>query len=131
PHKKITVPEDALPNTEKYLESIKIFFDSWSFFLFTPKLLRYLPRMRTISQKLLDEKAWYYTNLLEIIKTRRTQIEQSEDHFLSPDILTRFLTINTEKDDTSGISDVHHREPMSDEAICGNIAEILGGGTVT
>ncbi|CAG8585013.1 3083_t:CDS:2 [Acaulospora morrowiae] len=131
PSKKTLVPENEFLNTEKFVNSIKKFFDSWVFFLFTIKIMRGIPGIRRTRKKLLEEKNWYYKSVLEIVKMRRGQIEQSDRDSLSKDMLTQFLTVNTTKDVTKGISDEHYRESMSDEAIAGNMIEILGGGTVT
>ncbi|RHZ86545.1 hypothetical protein Glove_50g111 [Diversispora epigaea] len=135
PKQKVTkIPEDSLSSidTERFINCLKSNFDSWCFFLLIPKYLRRTLEIRT-NNYLLREKDWLYSNVLNIIKLRKSQIENSSIDELraNQDLLTQFITMNTEKDISKGITDDFHSEPMSDGNIRQNLIETLSGGTVT
>ncbi|CAG8511695.1 14109_t:CDS:1 [Funneliformis mosseae] len=131
PQDKVVEPEGTLPNSETYINCAKSFFDGATFSLLTPKILRYSPGIIGTTKNLLNQKNWLTTNLLGIIKARRAQIENSTEKIDTHDILTQFLTINTDKDVTQGIVDKNHPGRMSDDDVRANMTEILGGGAVT
>ncbi|CAG8438878.1 6682_t:CDS:2 [Diversispora eburnea] len=79
PKQKVTkIPEDSLSSidTERFINCIKSNFDSWCFFLLIPKYLRRTLEIRT-NNYLLREIDWLYSNVLNIIKLRKSQIENS------------------------------------------------------
>ncbi|CAI2166180.1 14056_t:CDS:2 [Funneliformis geosporum] len=131
PQDQIVEPEGTLSNSSTYINCAKSFFDGATFNLLTPKILRHSPGIKGTTKYLLSQKNWLTTNLLGIIKARRAQIENSTEKIDTHDILTQFLTINTDKDVTQSIADDKHPGRMSDDDVRANMTEILGGGSVT
>ncbi|GES72807.1 cytochrome P450 [Rhizophagus clarus] len=131
PQNKVVVPEGTIPNSHSFIESLKMIFEGAHFFLLTPKLLRNSPGISGTRDRLLKNKAWMSNILLKLISERRTQVENSNEKIDSNDLLTRFLTVNTDKDINKNIADDKHTEKISDDDIKATIADLLLGGTFT
>ncbi|GES73896.1 cytochrome P450 [Rhizophagus clarus] len=131
PQNKVVVPEGTIPNSHSFIESSKMIFEGAHFFLLTPKILRNSPGISETRDHLLKNKAWTSNNLLKLISERRTQVENSNEKIDSNGLLTRFLTINTDKDINRNIADDKHTEKISDDDIKATIADLLLGGTFT
>ncbi|CAG8829789.1 2845_t:CDS:2, partial [Dentiscutata erythropus] len=77
-----------------------------------------------------DNNNWLENNIHEIIKSRREEIKKTPIvQKLKSDMLTMFLTVNTERDVTEKIADDLHDKPMSDDQIIPNFMEAISAGT--
>lgn len=121
PQNKVVEPEGTIPKSHSYIENFKTAFEGAHFFMLTPKLLRNSPGMRETRNRLLSNKTLMSTILLEIIKGRRAQIENSNEKIDNNDLLTKFLTDNTD----------NNKEKISDDDIRAAIMDLLLGGTLT
>ncbi|CAI2166105.1 14331_t:CDS:2 [Funneliformis geosporum] len=85
--------------------------------------------IKRVYKRLLKEPDNLTKALLHLVTQRRGEINNTPlDVSLIPDTLTMFLTVNTDRDLTEQISNVNNTEPMSDEAIVGNLMEAAAGG---
>jgi hypothetical protein len=130
PQNKVVEPEGTISDSNSYIEGLKTAFEGAHFFLLTPKLLRNAPGISGTKNRLLNNKTWMSNNLLKIIKERRAQVENSNEKIDSHDLLTHFLTANTDKD-ISKISNNKYTEKLSDDDIKATIMDLLLGGTLT
>ncbi|RHZ86544.1 hypothetical protein Glove_50g110 [Diversispora epigaea] len=135
PKQKVTVPESPLSSvvTEGFIKNIHNYFPIVHHFFFSVKSLLRAPGKRKNTNYFLKEKYSLDSNIMNIIKLRKSQIENSSIDELreNQDLLTQFITMNTEKDITKGITDDFHSEPMSDGNIRQNLVEELNSGIVT
>ncbi|CAI2180956.1 336_t:CDS:2 [Funneliformis geosporum] len=84
--------------------------------------------IKRVYKRLLKEPDNLTKALLHLVTQRRGEINNTPlDVSLIPDTLTMFLTVNTDRDLTEQISNVNNTEPMSDEAIVGNLMEAAAG----
>ncbi|CAG8707020.1 5804_t:CDS:2, partial [Dentiscutata heterogama] len=126
-------PNTQPPLTEKLIGGVKMFFHAGHFYSLAPTFWRNMPgQNKAIANMLLGAKKSLDSLVLEIVKKRREQIENSDvKEELSQDFLTQLLTINTNQDVTKGINDEKHQSPMSDEEVKAIMTEILTGGSFT
>ncbi|CAG8619899.1 9580_t:CDS:2 [Acaulospora morrowiae] len=130
--KKVHIPANSLKESDTFIRAIDDFITCFLYFLLLPKYLRELPGLRGYTNNLKKRVEWLKNNVRGIIKERREEIEKTpEDHELTHDLLTMFITINTSRDITEKIADSLHDRPMTDEEICGNFMELLSGGIDT
>ncbi|CAG8438857.1 6680_t:CDS:2 [Diversispora eburnea] len=132
PKQKITIPENPLSPivTEGFLKNLHDYFSILHHFFFSVKCLLRAPGKRKITNNYLRGKDLLDSNIMNIIKLRKSQIENSSIDELrkNQDLLTQLITMNTEKDITKGITDKFHSEPMSDVNIRQNLLEIMASG---
>ncbi|CAG8713761.1 22351_t:CDS:2, partial [Gigaspora margarita] len=126
-------PNTQTPLTEKFVGGVRMYLHAAHFYALAPTFWRNKPgQNKAIANMLLGEKKSLDLILLEMVKKRRVQIENSDvSEELSQDFLTQLLTVNTKRDVTKGISDEKHQSPMSDEEIKAIITEIFTGGAFT
>ncbi|CAG8739144.1 17285_t:CDS:2, partial [Racocetra fulgida] len=126
-------PNSQSPFTEQLIGGVLMFVHALHFYSLAPTFWRNKPgQNKAISNMLFGAKKSLDSLLLEMVKKRRDQIENSDvEEELSQDFLTQLLTINTKRDVSKGISDEKHKSPMSDEEIKAIITEIFTGGVFT
>ncbi|CAG8538010.1 14029_t:CDS:2, partial [Acaulospora morrowiae] len=130
-HKKISpdsieVSDSILEESERLSKSTLRFMTAILWFRSIPKFLRDLPGINLFTKKLKEQVNLLRTNTINIVKTRREEIEGTpEDAPLTRDLLTMFLTVNTTRDITKGIADDINDRPMSDEEIAPVFMEIF------
>jgi hypothetical protein len=120
--------------TEKFIQSIEIYTNGVLYFLILNKFIRhYIPFIRGKTNSLLKNKEYFFGELYNIIKERRTEIENTPlDQPLRHDMLTSHLTANTLRDiNSTKHSDADLSRPMTDKEIFGNISDAVRGGTDT
>ncbi|RHZ59368.1 hypothetical protein Glove_364g23 [Diversispora epigaea] len=114
------------------MESVNAFSHSLIYFYSVPRIVRNFPGISRYTQNIKDRINWLRNNIDNIIKSKREEISKTPiDQKLKPDMLTMFITVNTERDITERIADDHHEEPMPDKAIEANFMEVMLGGIDT
>ncbi|RHZ53901.1 hypothetical protein Glove_433g23 [Diversispora epigaea] len=132
PNEKSNVPESILKECDMFAESVDAFSHSLLYFYSAPRFVRNFPGMSRYTRNLKDRVDWLRNNVQNIIKSRREEISKTPiDQKLKPDMLTMFITVNTERDITERIADDLHDEPMSDKNIEANFIEVLLAGIDT
>ncbi|CAI2176993.1 16901_t:CDS:2 [Funneliformis geosporum] len=133
PTEKINLDATVLKESEDFIKRVNDFITSMQYFLLTPKWLRYFPGgFKQTTMRLLKERDNMTKDLLQLVTQRREEINNTPlDVSLTPDMLTMFLTVNTDRDITEQIANESNTEPMSDEAIVGNFMEAAAGGIDT
>ncbi|RHZ82483.1 hypothetical protein Glove_109g161 [Diversispora epigaea] len=129
---KLSLPESLLKESNTFVESINVAVQSFQYFFILPRMVLHLPIIKRYTQYLKGRIYWIRNNVNNIIKSRREEISKTPiDQKLKSDILTMFLTVNTERDITERIADDLHDEPMSDKEVQRNFVEIMGAGIDT
>ncbi|RHZ44561.1 hypothetical protein Glove_718g48 [Diversispora epigaea] len=132
PNEKSAVPESILKESSTFVESVDAYIYSMQYFFVLPRIVRNLPGIKRYTQYLKDRVSWLRNNVDNIIKSKREEISKTPiDQKLKSDMLTMFLTVNTERDITERIADDLHDKPMSDKVVQENFIEVLGGGIDT
>ncbi|CAG8653156.1 5424_t:CDS:2 [Funneliformis mosseae] len=126
---KINVDSTVLKESEEFIKRINDFITSLQYFLLTPKWLRHFPGgFKKKTMRLLKERDNMRKDLLKLVTQRREEINNTPlDEPITPDMLSMFLTVNTERDITEQIANETNTEPMTDEAIVGNFMEAVSG----
>ncbi|RHZ74575.1 hypothetical protein Glove_220g31 [Diversispora epigaea] len=128
PNEKSSLPESILKENSTFLESVDVFIYSVLYFFFVPRIVRNFPGVNRHTQYIKDRISWLRNNIDNIIKSKREEISKiTIDQKLKSDMLTMFLTVNTERDITE-ISDDTHDKPMSDKDVQENLIEVLSAG---
>ncbi|RHZ78363.1 hypothetical protein Glove_165g25 [Diversispora epigaea] len=131
-NEKLSLPESVLKESNTFVESINVVVQSLQYFFILPRIVLYLPIIERYTKYLKGRVYWVRYNVNDIIKSRREEISKTPiDQKLKSDILTMFLTVNTERDITERIADDLHDEPMSDKDVQRNFIEIMGAGIDT
>ncbi|RHZ78407.1 hypothetical protein Glove_165g23 [Diversispora epigaea] len=129
---KLSLPESVLKESNMFVESINAVVHSLQYFFILPRIVLYLPIIKRYTQYIKGRDRWIRSNADYIIKSRREEISKTPiDQKLKSDILTMFLTVNTERDITERITDDLHDEPMSDKDVQRNFIELMGAGIDT
>ncbi|RHZ44556.1 hypothetical protein Glove_718g45 [Diversispora epigaea] len=132
PNEKLAVPESILKESSTFVESIDAFVYGVQYFFVLPRIVRNLPGIKGYTQYLKDKISWLRNNVDNIIKSKREEISKTPiDQELKSDMLTMFLTVNTERDITERIADDLHDKPMSDKVVQENFIEVLSAGVDT
>ncbi|CAG8658402.1 20226_t:CDS:2 [Cetraspora pellucida] len=125
-----TESNSIITSTQTYAEGIMYFR------LYSKYVRNYVPYIRGIVRRYLDNKEYLYGKLTEIIERRRREINDTPiNEALRNDILTSFIIANTDRDThkekyIEKYKDVVMR-PMKNEEICGNLIDAFIGGTDT
>ncbi|RHZ44560.1 hypothetical protein Glove_718g49 [Diversispora epigaea] len=132
PNEKSTLPESILKESSTFIESVDAFVYSMLYFFIVPRIVRNLPGIKRYTQYIKDRVSWLRNNVDNIIKSKREEISKTPiDQKLKSDMLTMFLTVNTERDITERIADDLHDKPMSDKVVQENFMEVLSAGIDT
>ncbi|RHZ86163.1 hypothetical protein Glove_54g17 [Diversispora epigaea] len=132
PNEKSSLPESILKESNTFVEFVDSFVYSVFYFFLVPRIIRNFPGISRNTQYIKDRVSWLRNNLDNTIKSRREEIFKTPiDQKLTSDMLTMFLTVNTERDVTERIADNHHDEPMPDKEIQENFIEVLSAGIDT
>ncbi|CAG8585524.1 10615_t:CDS:2, partial [Dentiscutata heterogama] len=120
------------------IKSIQTYAEGIMYFRLFSKFVRYyIPYIRGIIRKYMDNKEYLYGKLTEIIERRRREIEETPlSEELRNDMLTSFIIANTDRDMYKGKYVEKFEEevvvrPMKNEDICGNLMDAFLGGTDT
>ncbi|RHZ88540.1 hypothetical protein Glove_22g127 [Diversispora epigaea] len=131
-NEKLSSSKIIINESDLFVESVDAFVFSFVYFFFLPKIFRNFPGISKYTQYLKERICWLRNNVDNIIKTRREEISKTPmDQELKSDLLTMFLTVNTERDITERIADDLHDEPMPDKNIEANFMEVMAGGIDT
>ncbi|CAG8551680.1 2019_t:CDS:2, partial [Acaulospora colombiana] len=153
------IPQSVLRSSEIFVDSIRKFIESLSYFMITPWIIRRMPGVRGHVEELLRNKEWLHEELLRIIRERRKEIEgicenesklggaenhmtaeekekgvynnNNENSELRADLLTMLLTVNTKFDITQGIGNEINCDPITDDDIQEVMVEVFAGGIET
>ncbi|RIB10558.1 cytochrome P450, partial [Gigaspora rosea] len=127
-----TESNSIIKSTQTYADGIMYFR------LFLEYVRNYIPYLRGIIRKYLENKVYLDGKLTEIIERRRSEIEKTPlDDELRNDMLTSFIIANTDRDMHKGkyVEKFEEEEvvirPMKNEEICGNLMDAFIGGTNT
>ncbi|CAG8517575.1 1218_t:CDS:2 [Acaulospora morrowiae] len=135
PDHKINVPGDAVNESEEFASRTQTYIDSLNFWYFwSPFTVNYIPGFSYMHKKYKDNIKWLYDRIYKLIYARRAEIKKiSEDVPLRPDILTLFITANTEREleKVKGVTNRETLRPMTDDEICYNIFDITEAGIDT
>ncbi|CAG8580144.1 7847_t:CDS:2, partial [Acaulospora colombiana] len=128
-NKKANVIIPSPGESEKFINAIDFVKVILEWFIFFPAYIRNFPGPNLLSKKYKRTFSWLDDYILKAVEVRRAEIDATpEGRPLTPDILTMFLTVNTKKDITEGISDDAHDRPMTNEEVVGNYFEVMAGG---
>ncbi|RHZ61693.1 hypothetical protein Glove_346g104 [Diversispora epigaea] len=132
PHEKSPVPKGIVTESDLFIESVDAFGNCLVYFFKIPRIVRNFPGINRFTQYLKDRLSWLRITVDNIIESKREEISKTPiDQKLKSDMLTMFLTVNTERDITERISDDLHDKPMSNKDVGANFIEVMSGGVDT
>ncbi|RHZ61682.1 hypothetical protein Glove_346g188 [Diversispora epigaea] len=132
PHEKSPVPKGIVTESDLFIESVDAFGNCLVYFFKIPRIVRNFPGVNRFTQYLKDRLSWLRVTVDNIIKSKREEISKTPiDQKLKSDMLTMFLTVNTERDITERIADDLHDKPMSNKDVGANFIEVMSGGVDT
>jgi hypothetical protein len=130
--------KEKFEESERFIKSIEVFTGGIVFFFVINKYIRhYVPFIRGITKRLLENRDYLYDKMHNVIKKRRIEIDNTPlDQPLRHDMLTSHIVMNTPRHinmikhtDKHADSDV--LKPMEDREILGNMLDSMFGGTDT
>ncbi|CAB5332171.1 unnamed protein product [Rhizophagus irregularis] len=128
--------KEKIKESEDFIQSLETLIRGAIYFFYFNRFMRhYVPFIRGKAISLLKNRDYLYEKLYNIIKERRTEIENTPlNQPLRHDMLTSFITANTPRDINivrHGDVDADLLRPITDKEILGNILDAIGGGTDT
>ncbi|GBC24448.2 cytochrome P450 [Rhizophagus irregularis DAOM 181602=DAOM 197198] len=122
---KSEVPDALVEDGNNFVNALLKFLESLLFFSFySPFTRHYIPMFRSKSNSYLNNRDYLYNKFDNIIKMRRTEIEEMPETRMKTDMLTSLMTAET-------IVEGENFKPMTDKEIRMNLLDIFLGGSDT
>ncbi|GBC01064.1 hypothetical protein RclHR1_04050007 [Rhizophagus clarus] len=132
---KADYPSAIVNDSIKLVKAFRKYLLGFIMFLYVPPFFRhYVPFFKTKADDLIQNVRFINNRLVEIVKKRRNEIENTPlDKSLPNDMLTSIITANTPRDFnyTKTVGGEAMDRPMTDSEICGIIFDGFLGGTDT